>query len=144
MAKPKVDQQFRADFAQRLNDALDNVKFPQYGRTRRLAERFGVSPAAAANWVVRGAIPQMDLLQEIATMCGVTAEYLLSGQGQDVARSSSTLARALELALPRIRDLTPAEGAAVVSLLASLIEQGGTVVDARTVDVAVQLSMMKR
>lgn len=72
----------RADFAKRLNEALDEHVDAAAGRQRRawVATRFGVSVEAARKWLVGESTPDTARLSEIATELGVNVDWLLTGR----------------------------------------------------------------
>ncbi|MCH8502892.1 MAG: helix-turn-helix domain-containing protein, partial [Ectothiorhodospiraceae bacterium] len=73
----------RTEFAQRLNEALDDAGFPSKGAGRQVSvgKRFGVSQKAARKWLEGEGIPKTSRLMEIATELRIHFEWLLSGRG---------------------------------------------------------------
>ncbi|AMO55650.1 LexA family protein [Endozoicomonas montiporae] len=72
----------RADFAKRLNQALDKINFPVKGKGRQLelAKMFGISQHAARKWLEGESMPNTKRLPELAGRLQVTTEWLLSGR----------------------------------------------------------------
>ena len=83
MANPH-DMDARVAFARRLNQALDANGYPLKGQGRQtaVAKRFDVSQKGARKWLEAESIPEMKRLPAIASVLGVTVEWLLSGQGE--------------------------------------------------------------
>lgn len=70
-------------FARRLNEALDDARFPPKGAGRQVAagERYGVSQKGAGKWLEGDGMPETTKAIEIATDLGVSFEWLMTGRG---------------------------------------------------------------
>jgi transcriptional regulator with XRE-family HTH domain len=79
----------RNRFSQRLNDALDNVKFPKMGdgRQSQLAEFLGMSPADVGPWLKGSAFPATSTLVKLSDLTQTRSNWLLSGQGDAYSQS---------------------------------------------------------
>ncbi len=70
-------------FAERLNDALDNIRFPALGKGRlsRLAEIIGSSQQETDRWLKGVAFPPTSALVKLAELTQTRSNWLLSGHG---------------------------------------------------------------
>lgn len=82
--EPMVTDEIRLAFAERLNEALDDIGVPPKGEGRQAAvgKRYGVSQHGARKWIEGEAMPELTRAIEIALDLGVTTEWLLSGRGE--------------------------------------------------------------
>ncbi|MFQ3188900.1 MAG: transcriptional regulator with XRE-family HTH domain [Paraglaciecola sp.] len=71
-------------FSDRLNCALNEMKFPVRGRTKALnkALNFGISDAAVNNWLCDKTQPNTERMQRIADFTNVNFKWLLLGEGE--------------------------------------------------------------
>ncbi len=71
-------------FAERLNDALDNVKIPRLGagRKSRLVELLEKSPAEVNQWLKGQAFPPTSVLMKLSDLTQTRSNWLLSGSGE--------------------------------------------------------------
>lgn len=72
----------KADFARRLNKAMDIAGYPVRGRARILSKKFDVSDKGAGKWVKGDAMPETAKIPLIAAFLSVNSEWLLSGKGE--------------------------------------------------------------
>jgi transcriptional regulator with XRE-family HTH domain len=56
---------------------------------RQLAKKLGVSPQAVSRWVSGDTSPKLDTARRFAAMAGMTVEFLLSGQGDEVSNAGA-------------------------------------------------------
>lgn len=70
-------------FAERLNDALDNIRFPALGNGRlsRLSEILGTDQQQTDSWLKGGSFPPTSTLVKMAELTKTRSNWLLSGQG---------------------------------------------------------------
>ncbi len=70
-------------FAERLNDALDNIRFPPLGKGRlsRLSEIIGSTQAETDRWLKGTAFPPTSALVKLAELTQTRSNWLLSGYG---------------------------------------------------------------
>jgi len=87
-----TDDQKRA-FAARLNEALDDIRFPAKGagRQRALGEKMGVSQKGARKWLEGEAIPETSRLMDLAHWLGVNFEWLATERGEKRGASVPTV-----------------------------------------------------
>jgi len=73
----------KQEFSNRLNLALDAIGFAPKGKGRQvqLAKALGVSQKGAAKWLEGETIPSMEHLAELAKLCRVYSEWLLTARG---------------------------------------------------------------
>ena len=71
-------------FAARLNTALDEAGFPDYGKGRqsRIAELLNESVATVSSWLDGREYPRTSMLVKLARMANVRSNWLLSGTGE--------------------------------------------------------------
>ena len=71
-------------FAERLNDALDNVKFPRLGagRKSRLAKVLEKPPVDVNRWLKGQAFPPTSVLIKLSDLTQTRSNWLLSGNGE--------------------------------------------------------------
>lgn len=71
-------------FAERLNDALDNIQFPKLGNGRqsRLSELLNIPAQDVGNWLKGDAFPKTSALVKLSDLTKVRSNWLLSGQGE--------------------------------------------------------------
>lgn len=74
----------RIRFAERLNDALDNIQFPKLGsgRQSRLAELLNVPAPDVGHWLKGDVFPKTSALVKLSDLTKVRSNWLLSGQGE--------------------------------------------------------------
>ena len=74
----------RKRFAERLNDALDNIQFPKLGsgRQSRLSELLGVPAPDVGHWLKGDSFPKTSALVKLSDLTKVRSNWLLSGQGE--------------------------------------------------------------
>ena len=74
----------RIRFAERLNDALDNIQFPKLGsgRQSRLSELLGIPVPDIGEWLKGNAFPKTSALVKLSDLTKVRSNWLLSGQGE--------------------------------------------------------------
>lgn len=88
---------FREQFASNFNQLLDQAGAPAsgLGRTRFVAEAFGISTSSAGKWLIGATAPDPWRFVEIADYFGVTVDELISGspQGSIRARCPSSATR---------------------------------------------------
>ncbi len=74
----------RKRFAQRLNDALDNIQFPALGagRRSRLSELLEVPAEDVNDWLSGDAFPRTSALVKLSDLTQTRSNWLLSGQGE--------------------------------------------------------------
>ena len=74
----------KARFAERLNDALDNVQFPKTGtgRKARLAELLEKTQAEVNQWLKGDSFPPTSVLVKLSDLTQTRSNWLLSGQGE--------------------------------------------------------------
>lgn len=77
-----TDDQKRA-FSERLNEALDDIRFPAKGAGRQsaLGERMGVSQKGARKWLEGEAIPATSRIIDLAQWLNVNFEWLAMARG---------------------------------------------------------------
>ena len=70
-------------FAERLNDALDNIQFPKSGagRISRLAEYLGTENKETGKWLKGEVFPPTSVLVRLAELTKTRSNWLLSGHG---------------------------------------------------------------
>ena len=70
-------------FAERLNDALDNIRFPALGNGRlsRLADILGTPQTETDSWLKGVDFPSTSILVKMAELTQTRSNWLLSGQG---------------------------------------------------------------
>lgn len=93
-----ITDKVKSDFAQRLNQAMDEKGYPVRGRANVLSQIFDISNKGAGKWLKGEALPETSKFPVLADLLGVKTEWLLSGgsgkdtKGQDEATpSGSTL-----------------------------------------------------
>ena len=71
-------------FAERLNDALDNVQYPKLGsgRKSRLAELLGNPSIEVNRWLKGQAFPPTSVLVKLSDLTKTRSNWLLSGNGE--------------------------------------------------------------
>lgn len=74
----------RSRFAQRLNDALDNIQFPKLGsgRQARIAELLNVPVSDVGQWLNGESFPRTSALVKLSELTKTRSNWLLSGQGE--------------------------------------------------------------
>lgn len=79
MSEKNVD--FRKDFADRLDQIMNELGWPKRGRTPRLIELLGISisEVAVRKWVEGIAYPETDKVILIAKKFNVSVDWLLTG-----------------------------------------------------------------
>lgn len=84
MTKKKTTASERSRFAERLNDALDNIQFPKLGdgRQAKLAELLNVPAADVGDWLKGEAFPRTSSLVKLSDLTKTRSNWLLSGQGE--------------------------------------------------------------
>jgi len=87
----------RRRFSQRLNDALDNVKFPKlgHGRQSQLAEFLDIASTDVGQWLKGEAFPATSALVKLSELTKTRSNWLLSGQGEAYAQSPRGAGKAL-------------------------------------------------
>lgn len=70
-------------FADRLNDALDNIRFPALGKGRlsRLSEILGSDEPETDSWLKGMGFPPTSILVKLAELTQTRSNWLFSGQG---------------------------------------------------------------
>ncbi len=78
-----VIEERRQAFAARLNEALDDIKFPAKGRGRQqaLADQMQVSQKGARKWLEGEAMPEQIRMEAMADWLRVNFEWLAKGTG---------------------------------------------------------------
>ena len=70
------------NFARRLHVACDHVQLPKgRGRATALGTMMGVSYKGAGKWLDGGGMPDMGHASGLATVLGVSFEWLMTGRG---------------------------------------------------------------
>lgn len=84
MSQKNTTSSERKRFAERLNDALDNIKFPKIGsgRQTQLSELLGVPVPEIGHWLKGEAFPKTSALVKLSDLTKVRSNWLLSGQGE--------------------------------------------------------------
>lgn len=84
MSKKTITANERTRFAERLNDALDNIKFPKLGdgRQSRLSELLEVPAQDVGHWLKGDSFPRTSALVKLSELTKVRSNWLLSGQGE--------------------------------------------------------------
>jgi hypothetical protein len=74
----------KARFAERLNDALDNIHFPKSGSKRQaqLAEVLGTPTDDIGRWLKGESFPKTSALVKLSDLTQTRSNWLLSGQGK--------------------------------------------------------------
>jgi transcriptional regulator with XRE-family HTH domain len=87
----------RSRFSQRLNDALDNVKFPKLGdgRQSQLAKLLDMAPVDVGSWLKGKAFPATSTLMKLSELTKTRSNWLLSGQGEAYTQSPRGMGKAL-------------------------------------------------
>jgi hypothetical protein len=90
----------RSRFAERLNDALDNIQFPKLGagRQSRLSELLDVSAADVGHWLKGESFPRTSALVKLSDLTKTRSNWLLSGQGEAYKKTNNP--RGMGKALP--------------------------------------------
>jgi transcriptional regulator with XRE-family HTH domain len=115
-----TEDQKRA-FADRLNEALDDIDFPAKGDGRQgaLGERMSVSQKGARKWLEGEAIPTTTRIMELAQWLNVNFEWLAMARGEK--RRSSAHAHPLPLESgPGTSFAAPKAATAVAKILAEI------------------------
>lgn len=75
--------QEHADFARRLNEALDRMDFPAKGKGRQLAlaKALGVTQKGARKWLEGEGMPEISRISLLAKFANVPFEWLATGRG---------------------------------------------------------------
>ena len=81
MGKPKKDMQLLEGFSKRLNEALDELRYPRHGRQTALAKVMGVTQRSTMAWLKGISIPDYAKIVSLAKKLGLSLEWLMSGQG---------------------------------------------------------------
>ena len=70
-------------FAERLNDALDNIRFPALGQGRlsRLSEILGTEQEQTDRWLKGRDFPPTSVLVKLAELTQTRSNWLFSGHG---------------------------------------------------------------
>jgi len=91
MSSKKTTSSARSRFAQRLNDALDNIDFPQLGagRQARLAELLDVPASNVSHWLKGESFPRTSALIKLSDLTKTRSNWLLSGQGEPYKKSDN-------------------------------------------------------
>lgn len=91
MPNKKTTSSERMRFAERLNDALDNIQFPKLGsgRQSRLAELLNVPVQDVGHWLKGDAFPRTSALVKLSDLTKVRSNWLLSGQGEPYNKSEN-------------------------------------------------------
>lgn len=79
----------KEDFAKRLNEAMDLKGYPVRGRARALSKEFEISDKGASKWIKGEAIPETSKFPQLSKFLGVSAEWLLNGDGEALTSESS-------------------------------------------------------
>lgn len=84
MSQKSPSSNERVRFAERLNDALDNIQFPKLGNGRqaRLSELLDVPAPDVGHWLKGDAFPKTSALVKLSDLTKVRSNWLLSGQGE--------------------------------------------------------------
>lgn len=119
----------KEQFAQRINQAMDNQNYPIRGRARVLSKEFGVSDKGAGKWLKGEAIPETSKIPLLAEFLGVTAEWLLNGSensgktASDIRfspvefRSADTRGRVNNVRIPIYKDVKASCGTGILNFL---------------------------
>lgn len=91
MSNKKTTSSERSRFAQRLNDALDNIKFPKLGsgRQARLSELLDVPASDVGHWLKGEAFPRTSALVKLSDLTKTRSNWLLSGQGDPYKKADN-------------------------------------------------------
>jgi len=91
MTKKTTTSSERMRFAERLNDALDNIQFPKLGEGRqsRLSELLDVPGQDVGHWLKGDAFPRTSALVKLSDLTKVRSNWLLSGQGEPYVKSQN-------------------------------------------------------
>jgi len=81
----------RDRFAQRLNDALDNIDFPKLGagRQARLSELLDIPASNVAHWLKGESFPRTSALVKLSDLTKTRSNWLLSGQGEPYKKAEN-------------------------------------------------------
>jgi transcriptional regulator with XRE-family HTH domain len=81
----------RTRFADRLNDALDNIHFPKLGagRQARLAEMLDIPAAEVGPWLKGEAFPKTSVLVKLSDLTQTRSNWLLSGHGDPYPKDNN-------------------------------------------------------
>lgn len=115
---------FREQFAATFNRLLDAAGAPRsgHGRTRYVADAFGISTGSAGKWLVGATSPDPSRFRELAAYFGVSLDTLLGGEVVPPALS------------PLFTDSrSPHDGSAVCDALLSALRPPGLLREARLV-----------
>lgn len=72
----------KEDFAKRLSEAMDLKGYPVRGRARVLSKEFEISDKGAGKWIKGEAMPETSKFPQLSKFLGVSAEWLLNGNGE--------------------------------------------------------------
>lgn len=91
MSKKNPSSSERVRFAQRLNDALDNIQFPKLGagRQARLSELLNVPAADVGHWLKGESFPRTSALVKLSELTKTRSNWLLSGQGEPYQKTDN-------------------------------------------------------
>lgn len=81
----------RGRFAQRLNDALDNIDFPKLGagRQARLSRLLDIPASNVAHWLKGESFPRTSALVKLSDLTKTRSNWLLSGQGEPYKKADN-------------------------------------------------------
>ncbi len=91
MPGKKLPSSERGRFAQRLNDALDNIEFPPLGsgRQARLSELLDIPASNVAHWLKGESFPRTSALVKLSGLTKTRSNWLLSGQGEPYKKADT-------------------------------------------------------
>lgn len=76
------NEEIRAEFARRLNEAADQHGLPSHGRGIILAQAIGVTPRAVSKYLNGEAVPRQDKMAKLASFLNVPHSWLQLGSGE--------------------------------------------------------------
>lgn len=112
----------KEQFALRLNEALDRYGAPAKGKGRQLwlGKLLNVSPIAARKWLEGQGLPRTERILAVARKLGVSEEWLLSGNKNEIPATSLLLDADEERLIKRYRELSSPLRRALLSLVREL------------------------
>ena len=79
-----------------INARIRTARLEQNMTLKDLAMQVGVSPTAAGNWDSGKSRPREDMLERIASVLGVEADYLRYGDGDGTSQSAAIYASSVQ------------------------------------------------
>jgi len=82
----------RGRFAQRLNDALDNIDFPKpgAGRQTHLSRLLDIPASNVGHWLRGESFPRTSALIKLSDLTKTRSNWLLSGQGEPCKKGDTS------------------------------------------------------